>query len=210
MGFPGCVGSMDVTHIYWDKCPNYLRFLCKGKEGKPTLAFQTVCDHSRRIHHLSAPFFGATNDISITYQDTYPVALVNKEVHAEVHFQTYNREGQVTYWQGAYLLVDGGYPKIAMLMDPAIKQYDYCSVMWSEWLESIRKDVECVFSNLKNRFRFLRNKVPYWDYTFISNAMRVAAILHNRLLDYDDYLDFDWNECDPNLKLFSTIHEELL
>jgi len=32
MGFPGCIGSMDVTHIYWDKCPEALRFLCKGKE----------------------------------------------------------------------------------------------------------------------------------------------------------------------------------
>jgi hypothetical protein len=95
-------------------------------------------------------------------------------------------------------LVDGGYPKVAMLMDPAIRQYDYCSVMWSEWLESIRKDVECVFSNLKNRFRFLRNKIPYGDYTLISNAMRVAAILHNRLLAFDDYLEFDWNECDPD------------
>ena len=40
MGVPGCIGSMDVTHIYWDKCPEALRFLCKGKEGKPTVAFQ--------------------------------------------------------------------------------------------------------------------------------------------------------------------------
>jgi hypothetical protein len=40
MGFPGCVGSMDVTHIYWDKCPNYLRFLCKGKEGNQLLHFR--------------------------------------------------------------------------------------------------------------------------------------------------------------------------
>ena len=21
MGFPGCVGSMDVTHLYWNQCP---------------------------------------------------------------------------------------------------------------------------------------------------------------------------------------------
>lgn len=28
--------------------------------------------------------------------------------------------------------------------------------------------------------------------------MRVAAIFHNRLLEYDEYLDFDWNECDPD------------
>jgi hypothetical protein len=69
MGFPGCVGSMDVTHVYWDKCPEVLTFLCKGKEGKPTVSFQVVADHTKRIHHVSKPFYGATNDITITYQE---------------------------------------------------------------------------------------------------------------------------------------------
>jgi hypothetical protein len=47
-----------------------------------------------------------------------------------------------------------------MLMDPSHKDYDhYYTVMWAEWLESIRKDVECVFGILKQRFRWLRNKV---------------------------------------------------
>ena len=44
MGFPGCIGSMDVTHIFWDKVPEKLRFLCKGKEGKPSVAFQAVVE----------------------------------------------------------------------------------------------------------------------------------------------------------------------
>ena len=197
MGFPGCVGSMDCTHVFWDKCPERLKFLCKGKEGKPSVAFQAVVDHTRRIHHISKPFYGATNDISITYQDTYPMKLLGKTIHAERVFQTYNREGQVTYWRGAYLLTDGGYPKVAMLIDPSLKEFDYYSVMWAEWLESIRKDVECVFSNLKMRFRWLRNKVPYHDIWLIYNAVRVAAILHNRLLLHDGYDKFNWEGCNP-------------
>jgi len=96
MGFPGCVGSMDVTHIFWDKCPEKLRFLCKGKEGKPSVAFQCVVEHTRRIQHISKPFYGATNDITITYQDTYPMKLLSKQVHADRVFQTFNREGDVT------------------------------------------------------------------------------------------------------------------
>jgi hypothetical protein len=32
----------------------------------------------------------------------------------------------------------------------------------------------------------------------IYNAMRVAAILHNRLLIYDGYDKFDWETCDPD------------
>ena len=41
MGFSECVGSMDVTHIFWDKFPKKLHFLYKAKEeGKPSVAFQ--------------------------------------------------------------------------------------------------------------------------------------------------------------------------
>jgi hypothetical protein len=55
---------MDVTHIYWDKCPEALRFLCKGKEGKPTVAFQAVVEHNKRIQHISKPFYGHYNYLS--------------------------------------------------------------------------------------------------------------------------------------------------
>ena len=85
-----------------------------------------------------------------------------------------------------------------MFIDGTIKEFDYYHVMWSEWLESIRKDVKCVFSNLKNRFRFLRNRVVYHDITTIYNAVHVAAILHNRLLSYDGFDNFDWEGCDPD------------
>ena len=83
-------------------------------------------------------------------------------------------------------------------MDPSHKDFDHYTVMWAEWLESIRKDVECVFGIVNQRFRWLRNKVPYHDIMLIYNAMRVAAILHNRLLIFDGYDQFDWEKCDPD------------
>lgn len=49
MGFPGAIGSMDCTHIRWDKCPSNLQNVCRGKEKYPSLAFQVVVDHARRI-----------------------------------------------------------------------------------------------------------------------------------------------------------------
>ena len=50
IGLPGCVGSMDCTHVKWYQCPDGLRHDCIGKEGFPTLAFQVVVNHSRSIH----------------------------------------------------------------------------------------------------------------------------------------------------------------
>ncbi len=31
MGFPRCVGSMDVTHLMWKLCPSALRHVCTGR-----------------------------------------------------------------------------------------------------------------------------------------------------------------------------------
>jgi hypothetical protein len=31
LGFPGCVGSVDVVHIWWDMCPFQLKASCTGK-----------------------------------------------------------------------------------------------------------------------------------------------------------------------------------
>ena len=117
-------------------------------------------EHNKRIQHISKPFnYGATNDITITYQYTYPMELLSKRIHTDRVFQTYNRESQVTNGRGAYMLTDSGYPKCGMLMDPSHKDYDHYTVMWAELLESIRKDVECVFGILKQYLRWLCNKV---------------------------------------------------
>ena len=57
------------------------------------------------------------------------------------------------------MLTDSGYPKCGMLMDPSHKDYDHHTVMWAELLESIRKNVECVFGIPKQHLRWLCNKV---------------------------------------------------
>jgi hypothetical protein len=37
LGFPGCFGSMDVTHVRWNQCPMLLKHEHQGKEGYPFL-----------------------------------------------------------------------------------------------------------------------------------------------------------------------------
>ena len=44
MGFPGCVGSTDCEHFYWERCPHYVRHLYLGYEGKPTVAYSLVAE----------------------------------------------------------------------------------------------------------------------------------------------------------------------
>ncbi len=76
MGLPGCIGSMDITHVQWGACPSALRHHCMGRYAYPSLGFNFICSHNRRIHYISKAFYGATNDITITYNDNYPRQLM--------------------------------------------------------------------------------------------------------------------------------------
>jgi len=83
-------------------------------------------------------------------------------------------------------------------------------VLWSEWVESIRKDVECFFGVLKARFQFLRNPIEYNIFT-IDDVFKTCCILHNMLLAYDGLDGHDmmredfWNALDPNLNDTDTL-----
>ena len=41
-GFPGAVGSSDVTHVPWDKTPSQQGRYYTGKEGFPTIAYEVL------------------------------------------------------------------------------------------------------------------------------------------------------------------------
>ena len=58
--------------------------------------------------------------------------------------------------------------------------------------------MERLFGTLKSRFRWLSSSIQYHNHITIHNAVKICAIFHNRLLEYDNMLDFDWGNIDPN------------
>jgi len=179
-------------------CPEAYRQLCTGKEGFPVLSFQVVVDHFRRVHYCSDAFLGHCNDIEITNNDDYPRRIRNGK-YTEVVSYLLKADGTVMKCYGAYLLTDGGYPNEMFFINPDHFRVSRDEVLWSEWLESIRKDVECTFGIIKQRFRFLKYGVFYHHAMVIQNAMRTACGLHNMLLAYDglDGEDADWENINP-------------
>ena len=123
-------------------------------------------DHCRRIHHVSKPFYGTTNDKKVMQNDTCPCDVVNNRVHRERDFQTYNSLGQLSKWQGAWLLTDNGYGRYMSLQCPDHHATEHDDVMFAEWLESMRKDIECMFGILKSRFRILKNAIQLYFQDF--------------------------------------------
>jgi hypothetical protein len=84
MGLPGCIGSIDCVHIQWDKCPVKLHHLCFGKEKYPTLAYEVVVDHNRRIQACTRSFWGARNDKTIVKYDRFVTNIHNKATYHNI------------------------------------------------------------------------------------------------------------------------------
>jgi hypothetical protein len=204
LGFPGCVGSIDATHLKWAMCPKSLSNICNGKESFPTIAYQAVVDHSRRIFHITQGMYGSTNDITITRYDKFCRDVKQGKVFKDVEFCLTDELETDHKCKGVYFICDGGYPKDSYLINPYGARSYMSEVYWSEWLESVRKDVECTFGVLKARFRILRNGMRFHKKIVVDAVMITCCILHNMLLHCDG-LDMsqwanneDWENIDPN------------
>ena len=176
-----------------------------GKEGVPTLVFQVVVDHDRRIQYCSEYFLGSSNDITICNNDNFSLRVLNGLLN-NVKYKLYNAFGELYNCQGGYIIVDGGYVDSIAFIDPDKFRMTREAVLWSEWVESVRKDVECVFGILKTRFRFFRNAISYRFPIMIEQAFKTACCLHNMILLFDqgvhgqakEWESVNWENLDPD------------
>jgi hypothetical protein len=82
------------------------------------------------------------------------MAILNKTIHVDRSFVTYNSLDGATTWQGAY--------NNCWRISKVLKLHGSKSQhLRTEWLESCRKDVECTFGSVKQRFRVLKKAVNY-------------------------------------------------
>mmetsp|Transcript_11517 Transcript_11517/g.21528 ORF Transcript_11517/g.21528 Transcript_11517/m.21528 type:complete len:181 (+) Transcript_11517:298-840(+) len=105
------------------------------------------------------------------------------------------RDGTHKNHHGAYLICDGGYNEWACLMPPYKHQLPGSGLeRWPKNVESVRKDVECVFGILKKRFLLLKHPIRLHDARQIQRAFVTCCVLHNVLLDYDMYDEWHLDE----------------
>jgi len=203
LGFPGACGSMDVTHVRLGKCPHGLKVLATGKEGFPTLAFQAICAPNRKILYCSTPYLGSYNDITITANDVF-CQRIQEDILDGVRYKIVGEDGIPRWTTGGYLIVDGGYQPVSWLMNPFSSGCSADEKRWSEWLESVRKDIECTFGILKARFRLFDMPLRFHRFSDIEYAWKSACILHNMNITYNgnDLADWErninWSYLDPD------------
>jgi DDE superfamily endonuclease len=128
--------------------------------------------------------------------DTFARGIYNGDnALKDVVFELFERDSDgnvitVTY-NGCYVIVDNGYLSWSTTVPPTKSPLTQKELRWSEWLESLRKDVECTFGILKGRWRILKTGIRLHGVNAPDKVWLTCCALHNWLLEIDG-LDVRW------------------
>lgn len=104
--------------------------------------------------------------------------------YAKVCWAYFTWDGDIETDTGAYLICDNGYCRWPISICPfegaAKTTFEGC---FSSNLESVRKDVECVFGILKKRWRILDYGLRFRSMLTCEKIFVTCCILHNMMLD---------------------------
>ena len=158
-----------------------------GKHNYSSIAYAMTVDHSKRFQSTTVGHYGTTSDMTIVKFDGFVTDVRFGKLFTESEFKIQVDEKRWAIEKGLYLLVDGGYHKWKIMQCPLKHTVEVEKSRWSEFAESVRKDVECAFGILKKRFQLLKNAITWHSKNDIDNAVFSCVILHNMLHEYNDY-----------------------
>jgi Plant transposon protein len=197
-GFHGCVGSTDATHITMMRCPVSRANEHRGpKECLPARTYNITVNHRRQILHTTKGHPSRWNDKTLAHFDEFIKNIKEEKILNDFQFSLMERsvDGGIihTDYNGCWLMCDNGYQKWSCLMSPIKDSFSFKEKRWSEWLESMRKDVECTFGILKGRFSILRTGIRLHKIDSVDQLWCTCCALHNMFLD-DDGLNVNWEQ----------------
>lgn len=133
----------------------------KGPKLKcPLRSYNITTNHRRRLLCATKGHSVHLNDKTLLLYNTFLCSLQKGEILKDLEFNLfeYDSKGQIVErkYRGAWVIADNGYLKWATIIPPYKITTTYAQTRWSEWMESMRKDVECTFGILKGRFRILK------------------------------------------------------
>ena len=183
VGLPGAMGSKDVVHVKWARAPAGDFNRCKGKQSYPSIAFQCISNFNRRILGVSRAQYGTRNDKSIVKRD-HNVYKIRCGWYANVEWEHFTLDGDVVTDVGVYLICDNGYLRWPTSICPFMHA-DKTTMegYFSTNIESVRKDVECVFGILKKRWRVLDHGFKFRSLEICEKVFFTCCCLHNEMLD---------------------------
>ena len=195
-GFPGCIGSADASHIIIEKCSYWLRQMHLGYKLSSTApTYNITVNHRRHILSSTKGHPARFNDKTLGLYDDFLQSLKNKKYEGLRSFtlKDFDLNGNVidVKYNGCYVLVDNGYLPWSVTVPPQKECTLRSQAGFSEWLESLCKDVECTFGILKGRWRVLKTGIRLHGLLQCDRIWLTCVALHNWLLEVDG-LSKEW------------------
>ena len=101
--------------------------------------------------------------------------------------------------KGDWTICDNGYLNWSTTIPPSKEATKLSHLIFSEWVESIRKDIKCAFGILKGRFHILKYGLRFPKVIKIDKLFKTLCALHNFLIKFDE-LDMNWMGIEENLE----------
>ena len=180
-GFPGCIGSWDCKHFVWKNCPVRLQGQHQGhaEGGRKTLILEAIADHRRYFWQVNFGDPGALNDINVLDKSSIIGGLMSGNF--SIKTDPYVINGRQRDWN--YFLVDGIYPEWSIFVTTFTKAIDQRKRRFAATQERVRKDIECAFGVLLQRFHILARPLRGWYLDDIVALLNCCIILHNMIVD---------------------------
>jgi hypothetical protein len=181
-----------------EKCKHFLKQYHQSPKTKHTAqTYNMTVNHRRQILHTTNGHPARWNDKTIILFDDFVRGINEGQLLQDVEFELleidqYGNEVKVRY-RGAWVLADNGYLNWATTIPPFKSTTSLKEYHWSEWLESMRKDVECTFGILKGCWRILKNGVRVHGHEATDMVWKTCCALHNWLLEVDG-LNEKWQD----------------
>ena len=213
-GVPGMLGSLDCSQTHWKNCPKQHHGSYVGKEKKPCIVLESVCDYNLYIWYASYGYCGALNDVNILYLSPLLENLLNgsfDEMEKAVVPYKLDKEE----FHKCYLLTDGIYPRFSRFVKAKKHPIHPAEQRFTAWQESARKDIERAFGVLKGKWAFVGMPIRLRDLDQISERMAACLILHNICVS-DRVMGSPEKDYNPeaslsvNARFSSAIHTDLI
>jgi hypothetical protein len=195
-GCHGAIGSTDAVHIMSERISYKLRNQHIGfKMSHTARTYNVTVNHRRRILCTTDGHPATWNDKTLVLFDEFVRGIHDGKILENLEFELFelNEKGEAVAakYQGCWLLVDNGYLNWSTTIPPMKISFDRRECRWAEWIESMRKDVECTFGILKGRWRILKAGIRVHGALAADAIWKTCCALHNWLLEVDG-LDAEW------------------
>ena len=199
LGYEGLLGFWDGVPVEWLNCPAGDKWKYCGKEGYATRSYMVCGNMNREIYETGLTGFpGTTNDLTKILYSPF-MREMRTGMYSRMKFDVQRLDGSTQTLTGLWSVGDNGFHYWPQTQMPSKTTVDIWDRRFSRHMESSRKPgSENIFGVMKARMPGLLTGVTVNTPEQIDDLFKLAALLHNRLLRYDQLdtigeFDNDWS-----------------